>query len=45
MMAHEGLIVLKNTVESRLELCYMVAIPDIKEGLFPNMKQLDATSD
>ena len=45
MMAHEGLIVLKNTVESRLELTYACAIPDIKKGLFPNMKVLDAASD
>ena len=43
--AHYGQIVFKNTVESRLELCFEMSIPDIKAGLFPNMKVLDAKQD
>merc|ERR1711976_82047 len=42
MVAHGDHIVLKNTVESRLELTYDISIPEIKSGLFPNMRQLEA---
>lgn len=42
--AHHGHIVFKNTVESRLDLCYENSIPDIKKQLFPNM-QVIAGSD
>lgn len=38
LLCHGNHIVFKNTVESRLDLCFADSKPDIREKLFPNMK-------
>ena len=39
MLAKKGKIVLTQTVDSRIELCFQAAIPAIRHMLFPCMRK------
>lgn len=38
MMDKSGLIILKNTLDVRVDLVYQDSLPDIRKLLFPNKK-------
>ena len=39
VFAKKGRIVVSQTLDDRIELCFQAAIPDIRHGLFPSMRR------
>ena len=39
MFAKRGRIVLSQTIEDRVDLCFQAAVPDIRHMLFPSMRR------